>query len=107
MVRDRSLQYVDDAWPVSVVVNRAEDASRLDGHHTHSELAPCQALDLRAKVNRRKQLRCKPAVPGAACSLLIVLSCLSGPARVRRAKGNDVRGKPPATSYQRICVGAV
>jgi hypothetical protein len=54
MVGDRSLQYEDDAWSVFMVVNRAEDASRLDGHHTHSKLAPCHALDLRAKVNRCK-----------------------------------------------------
>src|SRR6266567_5181394 len=54
MVSDRSLQYVDDAWPVFMVVNRAEDASRLDGHHTRSKLAPDHALDLRAKVNRCK-----------------------------------------------------
>jgi hypothetical protein len=52
MVSDRSLQYVDDAWSVLMVVNRAEDASRLEGHRTHSKLAPCHALDLRAKVNR-------------------------------------------------------
>src|SRR5512139_2350352 len=54
MVSDRSFQYVDGAWPVFMVVNRAEDASRLDRHHTHSKLAPCHALDLRAKVNRCK-----------------------------------------------------
>jgi hypothetical protein len=54
MVSDRSLQDVDDAWSVFMVVNRAEDASRLDGHHTHSKLAPGHALDLRAKVNRGK-----------------------------------------------------
>src|SRR5512132_973352 len=54
MVSDRSLQYVDGAWSVFMVVNGAEDASRLDGHHTHSKLAPCHALDLRAKVNRCK-----------------------------------------------------
>src|SRR5581483_11267324 len=57
MVGDRSLQYVDDAWSVFMVVNRAEDASRLDGHHTHSKLAPCHALDLRAKVDRCKYIR--------------------------------------------------
>src|SRR5215211_7632588 len=57
MVSDRSLQDVDDAWSVFVVVNRAEDASRLDGHHPHSKLAPGHALDLRAKVNRCKKLR--------------------------------------------------
>src|SRR5487761_1920527 len=51
MVSDRSLQYVDVALFAFMVVNRAEDASRLDGHHTHSELPPCHALDLRAKVN--------------------------------------------------------
>jgi hypothetical protein len=37
-----------------MVVNRAEDAARLDGHHTHSKLAPCHALDLWAKINRGK-----------------------------------------------------
>src|SRR6266567_950012 len=54
MVSDRSLQYVDDAWSVFMVVNRTEDASSLDGHLTDSKLAPCHALDLRAKVNRCK-----------------------------------------------------
>src|SRR5574342_1219650 len=54
MVSDRSLQYVDCAWSVFMVVNRSEDASRLDGHHPHSKLAPCHALDLRAEVNRCK-----------------------------------------------------
>src|SRR5512139_2809858 len=54
MVSDRSLQYVDGAWSVFMVVNRTQDASRLDGHHTHSKLAPCHALDLRAKVHRCK-----------------------------------------------------
>jgi hypothetical protein len=52
MVSDGSLQYVDGAWSVFMVVNRAEDASRLEGHHTHPKLAPCHAIDLRAKVNR-------------------------------------------------------
>jgi hypothetical protein len=51
MVRDRSLQYVDGAWSAFMVVNRAEDATRLDGHQPHSKLAPCHALDLRAKSN--------------------------------------------------------
>src|SRR5512133_2483271 len=54
MVSDRSLQDVDGAWSAFMVVKRAEDASRLDGHHAHSKLAPCHALDLRAKVNRCK-----------------------------------------------------
>jgi hypothetical protein len=35
-------------------VKRAEDAARLDGHHTHAKLAPGHALDLGAEVNRRK-----------------------------------------------------
>src|SRR5664280_1318752 len=51
MVSDRSLQYVNGAWSVYMVVNRADDPSRLDGHHTHSKLAPCHTLNLRAKVN--------------------------------------------------------
>src|SRR5512147_2157130 len=78
MVSDRSLQYVDGAWSVFMVVDRAEDASRLDGHHTHSKLAPCHALDLRAKVNRCKvlhrnifRLRCRLFI--AHCALLSVL----------------------------------
>jgi hypothetical protein len=37
-----------------MVVNRAEDASRPDGHHAHAKLTPGHALDLRAKVNGRK-----------------------------------------------------
>src|SRR5574339_621801 len=56
MVSDGSLKYVDGAWSAFVVVNGAEDASRLDGHQTHSKLVPCHALDLRAKVDRCKKL---------------------------------------------------
>src|SRR5512141_3037687 len=52
MVSDRPLQYVDGTRSVFVVVNRAEDASRLDGHNSHSKLATGHAVDLRAKVNR-------------------------------------------------------
>jgi len=52
MVGDRSLQDVNGAWSVYMVVNRAEDPSRLDGHHTHSKLAPLHAFDLRAEINR-------------------------------------------------------
>src|SRR5512147_644947 len=51
MVGDRSLQYVDGARSVYVVVNRAEHAARLDGHHAHAKLAPGHALDLRAEVD--------------------------------------------------------
>ena len=54
MVSDCSLQYVDSARSVFMVVYRAQDASRLDSHHAHSKLAACHAVDLRAKVNRRK-----------------------------------------------------
>ncbi len=54
MVSDRPLQYVNGTRSVFVVMNRAEDASRLDSYHTHSKLTPCHALDLRAKVNGRK-----------------------------------------------------
>ncbi len=56
MISDRSLQDIDHARPVFMVVNRAEDASRFDGHHAHSKLAPCHALDFRAKVKRCQQL---------------------------------------------------
>jgi hypothetical protein len=51
MVGNRSFQYVDDSRPVSMIVKRAEHASRFDGHSRHSKLTPCLALDLRAKVN--------------------------------------------------------
>jgi hypothetical protein len=56
MVSDCSLQYVDRAWSAFMVVNRAEDASRLNGHHAHPKLATCHTLDLGAKVDRCKQL---------------------------------------------------
>jgi hypothetical protein len=52
MISDRSLKYVDHARPVFVIVNRAEDPSRLDRHHSHPKLPPCHALDFRAKVKR-------------------------------------------------------
>src|SRR5437588_11656450 len=50
MVGDRSLQDVNGAWSALVVVNRAEDASRLEGHLTHSKLTPRHALDLRTEI---------------------------------------------------------
>lgn len=54
MVGNGSFQDVNDAWPVLVVVNRAEDAARRNVHHSHSKLAPSHSLDFRAKVHRRK-----------------------------------------------------
>ena len=57
MIRDSPLEYVDDPWPVFVVVKWAEDPSGLDGHRAHSKLAPRHALDLGTKVERREQLR--------------------------------------------------
>jgi hypothetical protein len=38
-------------------VHRAVDGSWLEGHQTHSQFAPCHALDLGTKVNRAKWLR--------------------------------------------------
>src|SRR5512140_2397597 len=52
MISDRSLQYIDHARPVFVVVNRAEDPSWFDGHDTHSKLAPRHTFDFKAKVKR-------------------------------------------------------
>ena len=52
MIGDRTLQDVYGAWSTDMVVNWAEDASRLDCHCTHSKLAPCHALDLRPEINR-------------------------------------------------------
>src|SRR5215217_6467960 len=81
MVSDRSLQYVDDAWSAFLVVHRAEDAPRLDGHHPHSKLAPCHALDLGARVNRCKYLRGNTF--GRRCRLFVahraLLSVVPGP----------------------------
>src|SRR5512141_2350236 len=54
MVSDRSLQDVDDARSVFMIMKRTEDASRLDGHHTHAQLTPRHTLDLGTKVNRGK-----------------------------------------------------
>jgi hypothetical protein len=54
MIGDSSLENINNAWPVFVVVDRAKDASRLYGHHPHPQLAPRHALDLRAKVDRRE-----------------------------------------------------
>ena len=76
VVSDRSLQDVDGAWPAFMVVHRAEDASRLEGHDTHSKLAPCHALDLRARSTVASNFTVTPFVAGATCSLLIVLSSL-------------------------------
>ena len=59
-----------------MVVDRAEDASWLDGHHPHTKLAPRHALDLEAKVDRCKTSDVTPFVSGAACASLIVLSSL-------------------------------
>ena len=56
MIGDRPLQHVDDPRSAQVVVHRAEDASRLDGHHAHAELAAFHALDLGAEIDRVQQL---------------------------------------------------
>ena len=37
-------------------MDRAEDPLWVDGNETLSELAPCRALDFRAKINRRQLL---------------------------------------------------
>jgi hypothetical protein len=37
-----------------MVVERAEDCSRLEGEQTHSQLASFHALDLGAEVDRRE-----------------------------------------------------
>jgi len=57
MVGDRSLQDIDDAWSVFMVMHGAEDATRLEGHQTHAQAPACHTLDLRAKVNRRQEFR--------------------------------------------------
>src|SRR5690242_10588930 len=67
VVGDRSLEDIDDAWSVLVVVNRSEHSARVNGHHPHSKLASRHALDLRAEVDGCKQLH------GDASSLRCVL----------------------------------
>jgi len=49
MVSDRALQDIDSAWSTYMVMNRTEDTSWRDSHHTHSKLAPCHTLDFKAK----------------------------------------------------------
>ncbi len=100
VISDRSLQYVDDAWSVLMVVNRAEDGSRLEGEHTHSKLTPRHAVDLRAKVNSRNtccntfRLRCRLFIAHRAH-----LAVLPGPnvppfVLVRRASTTQRRVAP-------------
>jgi len=76
-------------------VNRAEDASRLDGHHPHAKLAPCHALDLRTKVNRCKYLHRNTLRLG--CRLFIahraLLCVLPGPRAASVASGSAVRAQ--------------
>lgn len=76
MVSDRSLQYVDDAWSVFMVVYRAEDAARRDGHHPHAKLTLCYSLELGPRSTVASNSTVTPFVSGAACSVLIVLFSL-------------------------------
>jgi len=57
MVSDRALQYVNDPGPASMIVDRAEDGSGLEGEHSHAKFPSSHALDFRPEVNRRKKLR--------------------------------------------------
>ncbi len=56
-----------------LVVDRAEDASGLDGHHPHSKLVPFQALDLAREVERCQHLHCD-TLRLSRCHLLVTLS---------------------------------
>lgn len=56
MVSNRSLQHVNGPRPVLVVVNRAEGSSRLDGNHSHAQLAPFHTLYFEAEINRGQKL---------------------------------------------------
>ena len=76
MVGDRSLQYVNGAWSVFMVVNRAEDASRLDGHHTIRSWRPAMPSISRPRSTVASNFTETPFVSGGSCSLLIVLSSL-------------------------------
>lgn len=77
MIGDRALQDVNDAGPACMVVSRAEDAARLDGHHAHAKLSTFHALDLAGKVDRCRDLHRHTLVSGAAGSLLTLVSCLT------------------------------
>jgi len=76
MVSDRPLQYVDHARPVHMVVNRAEDPSRFDRHHSHPKLPPCHTLDSGPRSSAASSSTVTPFVSGAACSFPIVVSFL-------------------------------
>ena len=70
MVGDRSLQDEDDPRSAPMVVDRAEDASRLDGHHPHPKLVPGHALDLAIEIDHREFLH--RDTPGLGCHLPVV-----------------------------------
>ena len=61
VVSDRSLQYVDDAWSVFMVVNRAEDGSRLEGEYTQSRFTPWEQSYRSFDEGARKRLDLAPA----------------------------------------------
>ena len=107
MVSDRSLEYVDDAWSVFMMVNRAENASWLDGHHTHSKLAPGHSLDLRAKVDGCKQahrntlrLRCRLFVTHRALlsEAIVAVGLLKSPSI--NQTGRSTRLHTPARAHR-------
>ena len=100
MVSDRALKYVHDARPVSMVVNRAEDPSRLDGHHTHSKLAPYHAFDFGAKVKGYKVLHRDASRLGC-----LLFGCHSGVPSVDRSRLADGR-KSRWSGYQQ-CLALV
>lgn len=58
MISDCSLQYVNHARPIFMVMNRAEDATGFDSNHPHAQLASGHTLDFEAKVKRGEQLHC-------------------------------------------------
>jgi len=70
MVGDHSLQDVHRAWSALVVVDRAEDASGLDGHHPHSKLVPFHTLDLAGKFDRCQHLH-RDTLRLSRCHLLV------------------------------------
>lgn len=92
-VRDRSLQNINGAWSVYMVVKRTEYATRLDRHHAHAKLAPSHPFNLRAKVNRCKQLHRYPFC--LRCHLFIVhRGLLAGLPAPKQQGGVEWRSAP-------------
>lgn len=61
MVSDGSLEDEDSTRPPNMIVKWAEDSSRRNGDHSHSELSAFHPIDLWTQIDCRKQLNGYPS----------------------------------------------